>query len=324
MTVKWTKKKDGETATITNAVTSICWQGSVSQVARTLALSVVNAPDDEYIKKLKLSIATGDIIRLYDDKEMIFYGEVQTIEKVSEAGTITYNAFDLLSHLLRSTGVYNFKNTTAEQIAKTVCNDFEIKTDVIEDTKANVKKMIIDNECIYDVIIKAYTKAAKQTGKKYIVRILGEKLSVREKGTIVKNLILSEEINITNASYQETTENMINIVKIYDDKGKQKGEVKNEDWIKRFGIYQQVYKTEKGINEKTAAKNMLIGIEKKVTVEAIEYNRDCIAGNGVKVHDTATKLNGLFWIESDTHTWENGNHTVSLELSFKNVMDNKE
>ena len=48
------------------------------------------------------------------------------------------------------------------------------------------------------------------------------------------------------------------------------------------------------------------------------------AGNGVEVYDKATGLNGLFWIDSDTHTWENGTHIMSLELNFKNIMDSKE
>lgn len=324
MIIKWVKKSNGAVTPITKAITSVNWGGSTSQAARTVSISVINAPNDPNITKLKLSIAAGDIIAMYEDSNLIFYGEVQTNEKVSETGTVTYNATDLLSHLLRSTVVYNFKNTTPENITKKVCEEFQIETDTIVETNATVKKMIIDGDCIYDMIMKAYTKGAKQTGKKYIVRIIGKKLTVKEKGTIVKNFVLSEESNITNVSYQETLENMVNVVKIYDDAGKQIGEVKNSDWVDKYGIYQQIYKKEKGINSTTAANNMLIGIEKKVTLEGIEGDLNCIAGNGVKAYDTATKLNGLFWIDSDSHTWENGIHTMSLELNFKNIMDSKE
>lgn len=309
---------------IINAIASINWGGSTSQAARTVSISVLNAPNDPNITHLKLSIAVGDIIILYDDRDLIFYGEVQTKENVSAAGRVTYNATDLLSHLLRSNGVYNFKDMTPEKIANVVCEDFQIETDTIAETKATIKKLIIDGECIYDIIMRAYTKGAKQTGKKYIVSILGKKLSVKEKGIIVKDFVLSEETNITNTSYQENIENMVNIVKIYDDAGKQIGEVKNSDWVSRYGIYQQIYKKEKGVNATTAAGNMLNGIEMKVTLEGIKGDLKCIAGNGVKVYDSATKLNGLFWIDSDVHIWENGNHTMSLELNFKNIMDSKE
>ena len=75
---------------------------------------------------------------------------------------------------------------------------------------------------------------------------------------------------------------------------------------------------------KAAAKSLLQGIEKHVTVGAADGDLKCIAGNGVEVYDRATGLNGLFWIDSDTHTWENGTHMMSLELNFKNIMDSKE
>ena len=93
---------------------------------------------------------------------------------------------------------------------------------------------------------------------------------------------------MSEASYEETIENMVDQVKIYNDKGKQVGVVKNAAHIKRYGIYQSVYTKEKGVNAQTAAKNMLNGIEKKVNVSTIDGNIKCISGNAVKVTDAAT------------------------------------
>ncbi|MCI9078995.1 MAG: hypothetical protein HFH68_08740 [Lachnospiraceae bacterium] len=325
MTVKWIKKKKGATAlNITQSVTSVSWSGSVSEAARTADISVASAPEDKNIKSLGLNIGAGDTIKLYEDGELIFLGEVQASIKSGETGTVTYSCYDLLNHLLRSTGVYNFKNTTAEKITEKVCASLGIKTGSIAPTKVPLKKMIFDGDTFYDIIMKAYTKAAKQTGKKYICRMHGTKLSVEIKGEKVKDFVLQEGYNIINASYEETIENMVNIVKIYNDKGKQTGVVKNDRHIEKYGIYQNVYKKEDGINAATAAKNMLNGIEKKINASGVNGDLDCIAGNAVKIYDKAVKLNGLFWVESDTHTWENGTHTMSLELSFKNVMDSKE
>lgn len=325
MKVKWIKYKKGvaHTVEITQAVTSVSWSGSVSQAARTAEISVINAPNDKTVKKLKLNIGAGDVIKLYEDGSLLFFGEVQSARKTGETGTITYTCYDLLNHLLQSTGVYNFSNTTAERIVKKVCADLKIKTGSIAETKAAIKKLIIDGDSFYDIIVKAYTKAAKQTEKKYICRMNGTELSVEEKGKKVKNFVLAEGCNITSAEYEETIENMVNVVKIYDEKGVQIGEVKKDQWVEKYGIYQQIYKKEKGINAQTAAKNMLQGVEKRVTVEGINGDLTCIAGNGVEVYDKATGLNGLFWIDSDTHTWENGTHIMSLELNFKNIMDKK-
>ena len=326
MKVEWIQKRGDylSTADITETVSSVSWSGSVSQAARTAEISVINAPDDKNIQSLKLHIGAGDLIKLYEKGENIFFGEVHTAEKVNQYGTITYSCTDLLTHLLRSTAVYNFENTTAEDVTRKVCADFEIQTGEIAETRAPIKKMIVDGSAIYDIIMQAYTKASHQTGNLYICRMDGTKLCVEVKGTEVQNFVLADGYNITNATYQETSENMVNVVKIYDEAGKQVGEVRKQDWIEKYGTYQQIYKKESGINETDAAAKMLVGIEKKVSLDAIDGNLKCVAGNAVEVQERATGLNGLFWIDSDTHTWENGTHTMNLELNFKNIMDEKE
>lgn len=326
MIIEWIRRNGDYvyTTDITEVVGSVSWGGSVSQAARTAEITVLNAPDDENIEKLKLNIGAGDTIKLYENGENIFLGEVQTPEKLSQYGTVTYSCTDLLNHLLKSTGVYNFENTTAEDITRKVCADFEIETGEIAASKAPIKKLIIDGSTIYDIIMQAYTKASRQTGDLYICRMDGSKLSVEIKGTEVESFVLAEEYNITNSTYQETIENMVNVVKIYDDTGKQIGEVKQDEWIQKYGIYQQIYKKEKGINETIAATNMLVGIEKKVSLDGLDGVLNCIAGNAVEVQDKATGLNGIFWIDADTHTWENGTHIMNLDLNFKNLMDAKE
>lgn len=247
MKIKWIRHKSGYvyTTDITQAVSSVSWGGSVSQAARTAEIAVINAPNDKNVKNLKLAIAAGHTIKLYEGGKVIFVGEVITKESTSETGTVTYYCTDLLNHLLKSTDVYNFADTTAEKITKKVCADFEIDTGTIVATNAPIKKMIIDGSSIYDIIMQAYTKAAKQTGKKYICRMNGTKLTVKVKGTVVSNFVLAEEYNITNTRYEETIDNMVNIVKIYDDAGKQIGEVKKDKWVNKYGIYQQIYKKRK-------------------------------------------------------------------------------
>ncbi len=326
MTVKWIGNMNGRMyeSDITQAISRISWGGSVSQAARTAEIAVIHAPEDENVEKLKLNIGAGDAIKLYEGGSLLFFGEVQSAKKTGETGTVEYTCYDLLNHLLRSTGVYNFSDTTAEGITKKVCADLEITTGNMAETNTTIKKLIIDGDSFYDIIMKAYTKAAEQTGKKYICRMQGTKLAVEEKGTRVKNFVLAEGCNITDIEYEETIENMVNVVKIYDEKGAQVGEVRKEEWVKKYGIYQQIYKEESGISARAAANNMLQGVEKKVMLDGINGDTSCIAGNGIEVYDKTTGLNGLFWIESDTHTWEHGTYTMNLELNFKNVMDSRE
>jgi hypothetical protein len=323
MKVKWTKKSNGKTFDITDAVTQITWSGSVSQAARKATVSVLNAPNDSNIQKLKLNLAVGDIIELHLDGELLFYGEIQTSEKKGEIGTVTYNVTDLLGHLMRIKHKAKYKKKTAEKITAALCQKYGINTGEIVATKKVLNKVIADDTSLYDTIMLAYTKASRRTFRQYICYMRGKTLFVSEKGTVVSGFTLDEERNIVSSSYEESIENMVNQVRIYNSKGKQVGIVKNASGIKRYGLYQEVYEKEKGVNAKTAAKNMFVGVQKKINISVTEGNKNCIAGNGVVVSDSATGLDGLFWIDSDTHTWEGGRYTMSLELKFKNVMDRK-
>ena len=40
--------------------------------------------------------------------------------------------------------------------------------------------------------------------------------------------------------------------------------------------------------------------------------------------DSKTGLSGLFWIDSDTHSWKNGLYQNKLTLNFRNLMDEKD
>ena len=62
------------------------------------------------------------------------------------------------------------------------------------------------------------------------------------------------------------------------------------------------------------------GLQQDLTVETLGDIR-LIAGNAVKLRDTGSGVTGLFWIESDTHTWKNGQYYCKVKLNFRNLAD---
>lgn len=91
-----------------------------------------------------------------------------------------------------------------------------------------------------------------------------------------------------------------------------------------YGIFADVYEQEKGVDPTTAANNMLkVDPEQKITISAVG-DLNCLSGYSVIVKDAATGLSGKYWITSDKHTWQNNVHTMELELSFEQLMDEKD
>ena len=296
---------------------SIEWSGTDNQCSRQIVFTIPSNPYDKGFEQL--GIALGDLIYLYDDKTQLFLGTVTTREKTAEIGQATYTAMDFMHHLLRSNGTYKFTKTTAEKLTKKVCGDLDIGTTKLASTKINIPKLIFEDVSIYDMIVTAYRKAKASTGVNYMPKMVGNKVSVIEKG-LSSGVKLAQGITITGANYKDSTDNMIDMVKIFSDKGKKLGEVKEKKNISSYGVYQKVYEKEEGIDAKKAAKAMMVGITKEATVESLGDVK-ALAGYAIEIDDKATGLKGTFYISSDSHTFQDGTHMMSLELSWKNEME---
>nr|DAS84002.1 MAG TPA: 43 kDa tail protein [Caudoviricetes sp.] len=308
---------------ISNACTRITWKGSASEASRSVDFDYINAPYDNTVNLP--SIATGDYISLEDSKEgEIFFGQIFGVEKSSQTGTITFTAYDMMKHLLESTGQYNFKNLTAEAITSQVCADIQVPIRHLHPTGVNIASMICDKMKMYDIVMAAYTKAHKITGDKYFAMIYKRGLGVYKTEWAVKGFILSESTNIYASSISERMDDIKNKILIFDDKGKQIGEVKDDGSIKKFGIFQEIYTKEEGIDATTGAKNLLkIKPTQAIKISAIG-DINCLSCYFVQVKDAATGLSGKYWISSDSHIFENGTHKMELELKFDSLMDTKD
>lgn len=318
------KKTQSSDTYITDYVSRVTWSGSDTQVCRTVDMDVVNNPFD---KTMQVNINLGDLIYLYENGKNIFQGVVTARNRTDGIGTVSYTAKDFMFYLLKSKGTYVFKKQKAENIAKIVCNDLQIQIDSLFKTKINLgEQLVFDAEAYYNIILKSYNQAAKKMSEKYppvFVPVMdGRALSVIPKGQS-SGITLKLDADITSSSYSENLENMINQVEIYKDSGEIVKIVKNNNWVKKYGILQEAYKEEKDVNSVNAAKQLLVGIDKQASIEAIG-NVACRAGYSVKIKDAITQLCGKFFIVNDSHTWENGVHTMSLELKFKNELEEVE
>ncbi|EOS27615.1 hypothetical protein C806_00062 [Lachnospiraceae bacterium 3-1] len=311
--VSGTKKRD-----ITGFVEQVEWEGSDTQTSRIATISVAYNP----YKKVILDIKLGDLLYLKEDV-YIFYGVITSTDRTGDIGTVTYTAKDYMHYLLRSTGSYNFKKTTPEKIAKKVCDDLQIGTVALYKTNTYINSLLFEEATYYKIIVDAYNHAARKKDAKnppaFMPVMNKNKLSVIIKGKS-SGVTLKSDADLTKTSYSQNTDDMVNRVKITDEKGKQKGEVKNEKNIRKYGVYQSIYRQEKGVNSRNAARQLLTGITREATVEAVGF-RQCMAGYSVKIRDSASGLTGKFYIENDKHTWKDGVHTMNLTLKFKNELE---
>ena len=302
---------------ITQFVTQLTWSGSANEATRSLEFGMVNSPFDSAMDPPVL--AMGSIIEFYGNGKLLFYGRVLNREKIGEKGELNYTARDLMNNLIKSRMTKKFKKKTPEYIAKACAKMAGLEVGSLYKTKMKIKKQYATEESCYNILMNAYAKAAAKKHIQFFPRMNGAKLEIIRKGNIVATL--DQDADITALRITTNAEDMVNRVNIYSQKGKKTGQVQKANWVKAFGVFQEVLTKEEKSSGKKQAKALLKGQTQSMEIDAIG-NIACIAGAGVYVYDALSDVTGNFWIESDSHTFSNGIHKMSLQMAFKNVTEN--
>lgn len=310
------QKASGEKIDITNLLINVTWSGDYKSCARKLEFSLISSPMDKNIPKIDIPIMS--IISFYEDDNELFRGFVYEREKSSD-NAMNFLCYDYCAKLNDIKVSKNIKNQTASTIYSNFLSEYGLNKGDIIQANTGVTKVFL-GVTAYDMIMTAYTEEAKTTGKKYMLYSKGNKFCASEKGIVKLKLSFEEGKNILSSSFKESVSNMVNKVLIVDENGNKVSEVKNDEWLKTYGLFQDVYKQQEDKDSNAEANAMLKDIEQTCSLTGFG-DTTCITGCGVQVKDTHTGLVGLFYIDSDTHTWEGGNYTIDLELNFKNIMN---
>lgn len=300
---------------ISKLVTEVTWSGSKDDVARKLEVEIVS--DDNYYFP-DFTVEMHDLIQFFLDGFEVFRGYVMDVDRSLTSKTITYTCYDAGIFLTKSKGKYKFYGETPDNVTRTVCKDFDIP---VRATLPGVSyQRIHDNDSIYDIIMTGYTLTSQSDGKQYYLSFERGALSVLEKGKAVCKYMLSSEREISDASFQASSLNAVNRVKAYNSDGTEAGVFQLDSDYDFPGVLQAVYKQSNGEEIESAAKALLQDVELTASIDAIGV-LECVTGRGVVVSEPVTGLDGLFYIDSDTHKFANGIHTMSLDIAFENVMD---
>ena len=310
------QKASGEKLDITNLLINVTWSGDYKSCARKLEFSLISSPMDKNIPKIDIPLMA--MILFYEDDKELFRGFVYEREKSSD-NSMSFLCYDYCAKLNDIKVSYNIKNETASSIYNKTLSEYGLNKGDIVGASTPVKKVFL-GVTIYDMVMTAYTEEAKNTGKKYMLYSKEDKFCSMEKGITKLKLSFEEGKNILSSSFKESVSNMVNKVLIVDDNGNKISEVKNDEWLKTYGLFQDIYKQQDDKDSNLEATSMLNGVDQTCSLSGFG-DTTCITGYGVEVKDNYTGLVGLFYIDSDSHTWEGGNYTIDLELNFKNIMN---
>lgn len=305
---------------LSEVVEKITWSGDTKQVSRKLAFTIAQKDSDHYMPKVTLS--EGDEVLLQDESGRVLFGGILfDIDKSAVANTVSYLAFDLMFYINNS-DISKVFNAKPETIAAEVCTELGISFGGAATTGLTVYIPCLGKKA-YEAIMMAYTAASKQNGKRYIPLMKNvNQLFVIEKG-VYSGVVLDGGYNLTESSYKTSLQQLVNKVLITDKSGNVVSTVEDAASQQKYGTVQKVYKQEDGKDAQGEAKALLQTIEQSGSVTALGDVR-AVSGYSVAVQEPISGLYGEFFVEADTHTFENGMDTMQLTLAFSNMMDEKE
>ena len=232
---------------------------------------------------------------------------------------VSVAALDRGRFLAGNQGFYKFVNVTPEAAAAQVCGDFGIPTASLASTGIKLSQDFPGTSTLDQIIRKLYTMAGEQNGKRYLIRFTGSgSLEVVEKATAA-SLEIAQTMGVNNTW---NIEKLNNRVAIYTDDGALVRNVDDSASMSLNGLLSHVIVQRDGEDAGAEAKAWLEdnGLQQNLTVEVLNPPLDLIAGAAVNLRDTGSGVSGLFWVDSDTHTWKNGQHFGKFTLNFRNLM----
>ena len=301
---------------ITQLVQSVSWAGDTRQIARELTVSLV-APKDGSIDQPNLAEGSALIFSVGGAKR--FTGQILTATTNSQSSIVDVSALDGGRFLVGNQGFYSFSNVTPERAVATICNDFGISIGNLASTGISISRKF-SGITLDKIIFTLYTLAGEQNGKRYLPRITGDSvLEVIEKKDTA-SLIIQQTMSVVNTW---DIENLCNRVAIYSDTGGLLNVVEDTASQALHGQLQRVLTQRQGQDSYAEAQSILedYGRQQTLTVELLNPPLELVTGAAVVLQDTGSGVSGLFWVDSDTHTWKNKNHYGKFKLNFRNMMN---
>nr|DAU96148.1 MAG TPA: 43 kDa tail protein [Caudoviricetes sp.] len=307
----------------------ITWEGSRLQVARRLEFQYAQDARDPNLANYVINC--GETIYGYDeDGTLQFQGNVYAVEKDVQASSVKVLAYDNLFILTRSKTTRKFSDVKAEDITRSVCQEMGIKVGSLAETGIKVS-FIAQDKTGYQIIMMAYTEAAAKLNARkkkedpdavFHPIMNGDKLDVVKKGTLIEGFEANQYANIMNSRYKESIEKVINKIMLTDQQGNVVGYESQDDSIKKYSMVQAVYKQNPNQSVREQVEKIFHGPDRTGVLEMLGDYR-AKASYSIKINDILPEMTGKFWIKSDSHSFENGTHTMKLEIEFENLM-NKE
>lgn len=311
---------------ISGIVQKATWSGRKNSPARSLQLALMDDPSLGNMNRADIDVYEGNHLIFMEGGMELFRGIIMK-QVQTQDHTLTITAYDNAIYLSNNRGSFSYRNKTLTEIFLDVCKKYGISRGETAAVKYKIPVLSEVNTTIYDALCNALSQTYKGTGERfYIISKRGQLHLVRRKEQLTK-LVLetgaegSAYGNLTQYSYTKDISKTRTRLRLVTKEGKTAAQWADADLEEKIGMMQEVQTPDKELSKsrlKRLAVTMLDGLKKpseSLNVTALGIST---VYSGVAVHISIPDIGigRTFYIDSDTHTWDGGYHTMKLALNF--------
>lgn len=314
--------KNGESTglDITQLVESIKWAGRRGSPSRTLTVNLLD--DDGYRhERSGIDVEEGwQCLFKYNDTEL-FRGIFMT-QGASQRKTGEFKAYDNGIYLSNNRDTFVYESKTAADVFRDVCTRFGLPVGSVASCSYTIPDLTKKKTTGWDAIEDALSLEFDNTGARFFVVSEQGVLSLKKRQENILQWVLETGGNIAQYSYSKSIENMRTRVKLLSDEGTVLAEASDPELEKKLGIMQDVDTPDETLNSAqidALAKSLLEEKKKpsqKLSLSNVIGIPEVISGVGVFVIIPHIGISRTLYVDSDTHTFKDRRHTMSLQLSY--------
>lgn len=270
-----------------------------------------------------LQFCEGNSVRLYFKGIGIFYGYIFQ-KKRDKENHIKIVAYDQLRYF-KNKDTYVYNNQTASELVKMLAKDFNLKYNVIEDTKYKISR-IEENKTLFDMILTALDDTLREKKEMYVLyddfgRITLKNVASMKLDTVMNNDVI-EDFDY-NSSIDSDTYTKIKLVRDNEETGKRDVYIAQDSThMRSWGILQMFDTVDKNMSEAEIKQkcDILLKLYNKKTKSLslknvlgdIRVRAGCLVPVFLNLGDI--KLQNYMLVEKVKHTFENNSHFMDLTL----------
>lgn len=304
---------------ITELCSQIRWKGRKGSSSRSLTVKLIDDSSKNHSRS-EIDVEKGHRCALYSDGKELFQGIIMNTTQ-TEKKVMNFTAYDMGIYLANNKDTYVYNDKTADEIFRDVCKRLGLSVGTVDKCSHRIPELTKSHTTAFDVIADALSLDFDNTGARHYVMSDKGKLSLITRRKNILQYVLSSEENILSYSFNRSIEKTKTRIVMLSDENKVIATARNTGLESKIGIFQDVDKPDETLNQAQVQQlantklKELGRIEKTINADVLG-NTDIVSGVGVFVQIPHLGINGTYYVDEDTHTWDGNFHKLSVKLNF--------